>query len=127
MAKDQKQQKNDDAGSANAPAESKDQKQQKNDDAAAGQGNDAQGPGSDPETPGNDPLPNDPPVKSADEIASELEDKELNEKRPLCEPSLRKGLKRLATYRVWRFDGTAELCCIEEVGPATTFTKALPL
>lgn len=62
-----------------------------------------------------------------EKIASDLENSELDKDRPLCEPSLRKGLKRLAQYKVWRHNGTVELCSMEEVGPGSSHLKAIPL
>lgn len=120
MANNQKQPKNEDV--SNAPSE--DQKQSKNEDV------------SEEETKLNaskimpDPLGSlkaDAPEDEANNLVDKLSDAELDERRPLCEVSLRKGLRKLANYRVTRLDGTIEMCCIEEVGPGNQYLKAVPL
>lgn len=66
------------------------------------------------------------PVTATDEaedVAKELERTDLDERRPLCEPSLRKGLKKLAQFEVLRHNGVTEKCCKEEVGPANTYVR----
>jgi hypothetical protein len=63
-------------------------------------------------------------VTDGDDLADKLEAQELDEKRPLCEVTKRKGgLDKLATHRVWRTDGTIELTCIDEIGPASTWLR----
>jgi hypothetical protein len=121
MAKDQKQPKNEDVNAKADPSEN--QKQPKNEDAP------------EDETKLNAMKIMPDPIGSlkkqtepdGDDLAEKLQDIELDEKRPLCEPSLKKGIRRLATYRVTRLDGRVELCCIEEVGPGYEYKTAVPL
>lgn len=79
--------------------------------------------------PDGSETPLDPPEaqKSAAEVADEFESMELNKERPLCQPSLRKGVRKLATFRVVRLDDTVEMCSTEEVGAGETYKSLYEL